>query len=234
MQQQTCWNQIGVLGDQSCSTLTNVVHCQNCSVYRQAGRGLLERPIPEKYASEWTALLAETRNDNQTHLKNTVSINIFRLGQEWLALPSSVIKQILPPKPVHSIPHRSNPLLKGIVNVQGQLLLCISLCTLLGIEAEHPLPSVPTGIVQGHGKDNGNINLHTYLVVMERERNIWTFEVDQIHGLHRCSADHLRNAPALGSTPLNRFTQAIFSWNQNNVSYLDDGRVFAALYQEAL
>lgn len=234
MQQQTCWTQVGVLGDRSCATLQTVVHCQNCSVYRQAGRGLLERPIPNEYASEWTTLLARARNHNQSHSQDTLSVNIFRLGQEWLALPSTVIKQILPPKPIHSIPHRSNALLKGIVNVQGQLLLCVSFSALLGIDTAHTTTSGGQGIDQGKSRDKDTLSPQPYLLVIEKERNVWTFEVNQVHGLHRCSAEQLRNAPALGNKPLNRFTQTIISWQQHEVSYLDDGRVFAALYQEAL
>ncbi|MEM9265122.1 MAG: chemotaxis protein CheW [Cyanobacteria bacterium P01_F01_bin.13] len=224
MQQHTCWNQIGVSGDHSCPRLSTVVHCQNCPVYRQAGRGLLERPIPEDYASEWTTLLTQVRGQRQVSDQNTLSINIFRLGQEWLALPTRVIKQVLPTRPVHSIPHRSNKLLKGIVNVQGQLLLCVSLYELLGIDITHTI----------NQRFTNNIQRNSYLLVVEKNRDVWAFEVDKLYGLHRCMSDSLRNAPSLGRNPLGRFTQAIVSWQQENVSYLDEACLFEALKQGAL
>ncbi|NEQ52985.1 MAG: purine-binding chemotaxis protein CheW [Leptolyngbya sp. SIO3F4] len=223
MQQHNCWNQVGVSGDHSCPTLATVVHCQNCSVYRQAGRGLLERPIPEDYASEWTTLLTHVRSQRQSDDQNTLSINIFRLGQEWLALPTRVIKQVLPTRPVHSIPHRSNKLLKGIVNVQGQLLLCVSLYELLGIDTAQAINQQAT-----------NAERSSYLLVVEKNRDIWAFEVDKLYGLHRCTSDSLRNAPSLGRNPLGRFTRAIVSWQDENVSYLDEACLFEALQQGAL
>lgn len=223
---------MGVLGDRSCPTLSTVVHCHNCSVYRQAGRSLLERPIPNEYATEWTCLLTQVRNRQQVPSQDTWSINIFRLGQEWLALPTTVIKQLLPPKPVHSIPHRSNQLLKGIVNVQGQLLLCISLYELLGIKSTNSLPPYSNDSIQSAA--TSNVNTASSLLVIERNRDVWAFEVDKMYGLHRCSVTDLRDAPALGSQTLKRFTQSIVSWQDKTVSYLDEVRVFEALQQEAL
>ncbi len=224
MQQQTCWNQVGVSGDHSCPTLKTVVHCQNCSVYRQAGRGLLERPIPGDYVIEWTTLLTQDRNQQQVSQQKTLSMNIFRLGHEWLALPTDVVKQVLPPRPIHSIPHRSNQLLQGIVNVQGQLLLCVSLYELLGI--------TPIRLTTLRSTDD--IKNDAYLLVIEKRQNVWAFEVDKLYGLYRCDSEGLRNAPSLGRNTLGRFTQAIVAWQDENVSYLDEGRLFDALQQGAL
>lgn len=224
MQQQTCWNQVGVSGDHSCPTLKTVVHCQNCSVYRQAGRSLLERSIPEDYATEWTTLLAQSSSQQQVSHQKTLSMNIFCLGREWLALPTTVVKQVLPPRPIHSIPHRSNQLLQGIVNVQGQLLLCVSLYELLGIT-----PTCLTPPCSTH-----EVRRDSYLLVIEKKQDIWAFEVDKLYGLYRCNPDDLRNAPSLGRNTLGRFTQAIMVWQDENVSYLDEGRLFDTLQQGAL
>lgn len=237
MQQQDCWNQTGVLGDRTCPELSSVVHCHNCSVYRQAGRGLLERPIPDEYVTEWTSLLTQVRNQQDAVAPDTVSVNIFQLGREWLALPTTVIKQILPPKPVHSIPHRSNQLLRGIVNVQGQLLLCISLEHLLGIEVDRPpVLSSPDSAPQGTATvaPATSVNVTSYLLVIEEKADVWAFEVDKMYGLHRCAETDLRNAPALGSPTLKCFTQSIMPWKNETVSYLDVRQVFEALRQEAL
>lgn len=222
MQQQTCWNQTGVLGDQSCPTLKTVVHCHNCSIYRQAGRGLLERPIPEDYATEWTTVLTQART--QVSHQKTLSMNIFRLGREWLALPTDVVKQVLSPRPIHSIPHRSNQLLRGIVNVQGQLLLCVSLYKLLGI-----VPNQLSTL-----RSTNEVRHNSYLLVIKKGQNVWAFEVDKLHGLYRCNSDLLSNAPSLGRNTLGRFTQAIVTWQTENVSYLDEGHLFEALQQGAL
>ncbi|MEL6779900.1 MAG: chemotaxis protein CheW [Cyanobacteria bacterium J06597_16] len=140
-----CWRSIGVWGDLSCSQLATEIHCRNCSVYSQGGRALLERLEPEGYTAEWTALMALPRmqpekgpggnHQQSSAVRDRLSLTIFRLQQEWMALPASVFDQVVSPSPVHSMPHYHNPLLRGIVNVHGQILPCVSIHALLGITA---------------------------------------------------------------------------------------------------
>jgi chemotaxis-related protein WspD len=78
-----CWNAIGVSGDRSCAELLEMIHCRNCPVYAQAGRSLLEREIPANYQLEWATSVAEEKTEPAA---GTLSVVIFRLGQEWLAL----------------------------------------------------------------------------------------------------------------------------------------------------
>lgn len=239
--QQNCWNQIGVQGDRTCSELEIVVHCQNCSVYSQAGRRLLDRPAPDGYVAEWTAMLAQTQTQ-QADYSTVVSVAIFRLGQEWLALPASLFNQVLEPAPVHSLPHRSDRILRGIVNVRGQLLLCVSLHELLGIAADPESPitsqlsgqktSQPTGTTQLTNRRK--VGTYPRLVVMEKQRDTWAFEVNEFYGLHRCQSAQLRNAPAFSSQSLAGFTQSILPWHDQNVSYLDADCLFNALRQQTL
>ncbi len=239
--QQTCWSQIGVQGDRTCSELETVVHCQNCSVYSQAGRSLLDRPAPAGYVAEWTAMLAQTQTQ-QTDYRTVISVAIFRLGQEWLALPARLFNQVLEPTPVHSLPHRRDRILRGIVNVRGQILLCVSLHELLGIPAdpESPITSQmsspqtgqPTGATQlTHRRKVGS---YPRLVVMAKQRNTWAFEVDEFYGLHRCQSEQLQNAPAFSSQSLAGFSQSILPWHEQNVSYLNADCLFNALQQQAL
>ncbi|MEM9217302.1 MAG: chemotaxis protein CheW [Cyanobacteria bacterium P01_F01_bin.150] len=232
MKQRNYGTRVEELGDRTSPDLASIFHRHDNAVYQPVGRDLLERPIPDEYATEWTNLLTQVRHQQQAISHDTLSVNIFRLGREWLALPSAVIKQILPPKPVHSIPHRSNRLLRGIVNVQGQLLLCVSLFNLLDIERENFIRTSTQTPPQRSLTDHKKAD--SYLLVIERNREVWAFEVDKMYGLHRCSAADLLNAPPLGNQPSNRFTQALISWRDETVSYLDAARVFEALQQEAL
>lgn len=269
-----CWNQIGVQGDRTCPELETVIHCQNCSVYSQAGRSLLDRPAPEGYVAEWTALLGQP--PQQTDYRTIVSVAIFRLGQEWLALPATVFNQVLEPAPVHSLPHRSDRILRGIVNVRGQILLCVSLHDLLGIAAApnaavsskatvhqtsghsimgHSVAGYP---VVGHSTTadpaaklaqtanrstvsssvnstvSSTVGCYPRLVVVEKQRDLWAFNVDEFYGLHRCQTDQLQKAPAFSSQSLAGFTQSILPWHNQNVSYLDADCLFNALRQQAL
>lgn len=243
--QHNCWSHIGVQGDRTCSELEIVVHCQNCSVYSQAGRSLLDRPAPEGYVAEWTKVLAQTQAQ-QTDYSTIMSVAIFRLGQEWLALPASLFNQVLEPAPVHSLPHRSDRILRGIVNVRGQLLLCVSLHDLLSIPADPEFPVTSQMMSQNTSPHTNQlagatqlthrrkVGSYPRLVVMAKQRDTWAFEVDEFYGLHRCPSEQLRNAPAFSSQSLAGFTQSILPWHDQNVSYLDADCLFNALQQQAL
>lgn len=105
-----CWNQIGVQGDRSCSELKTHIHCRNCPVYSTAGRQLLERETEVGYVSEWTQVLAQEKvtATPQFTAAGSLSVAIFRLGKEWLALPAQLFKEVTSPCPIRTLPHRSN------------------------------------------------------------------------------------------------------------------------------
>ena len=81
---EQCWNRIGVRGDRSCPELLKFTHCNNCPVFAAAGRRFLDAPSPAGYLDEWTTRLA-ARDD--TREGDESSVLVFRLGDEWLALP---------------------------------------------------------------------------------------------------------------------------------------------------
>src|SRR5215212_8068457 len=86
-----CWNRIGVRGDRSCPELASVIHCFNCPVFASAGRRFLDAPSPPGYLDEWTRRLAAGDTDESA---NELSLLVFRLGDEWLALPVSVLVEV--------------------------------------------------------------------------------------------------------------------------------------------
>ena len=60
-----------------------------------------------------------------------MAVLLFRLQAEWLALPAQVFQEVAERRPVHSLPHRRQGIVLGLVNVRGELLLCVSLARLL-------------------------------------------------------------------------------------------------------
>jgi chemotaxis-related protein WspD len=116
-----------VWGNHSCRELATWVHCHNCPVLHKAGRSLFNQTPPGDYLEEWGALLAEAHEERAVGKE---SLMIFRLGAEWLGLRAGLFQSIEEQKAVHRIPHRSNKILLGLVNIQGGLQLCISLRTL--------------------------------------------------------------------------------------------------------
>lgn len=213
-----CWNKIGVGGDRSCKELKTYIHCRNCPVYSAAGRGLLERDAPEGYIDEWTNLFAQTQlpeGSSQSENTKTQAVIIFRLGVEWLALPANLFKEVTPPSVIHTIPHRTNKTLLGIVNIRGEILMCISLSNLLGLE-----------IPEKSKNSKSNPVVQERMVVVEKNEERWVFSVDEVSSIQRFHPHQFRPAPAVITQSNESYTKAVINWQNKKVSYLDDELLF--------
>jgi chemotaxis-related protein WspD len=150
-----CWNDIGVWSETtpSCPRLAEVIHCQNCDVFARAGRGLLDRAAPAGHLEAWSEELARAKDS--VAADDRLSLFVFRVGNEWLALPMSTVKEVAEPLPVRTLPRRSGGLLAGLVNVRGELHLAFSMTMLLGVEAGENNPSsalrAPSPLTRGEG-----------------------------------------------------------------------------------
>lgn len=233
-----CWNVIGVAGDCTCPKLTTFSHCRNCPVYSATGRHLLERSIPENYRSERTQLLAESRTETENKPEifsehsylpynallatETLTVVIFRLQREWLALTYQVFKETTPPSVIHTIPYRSNQILRGLVSIRGELQLCISLTHLLNLETADTPPQALSPVV------------YSRMVVVEKAGSgVWVFAVDELYGVHRCHQDELRDTPN-GTQATHTYTKGLLKWRDRSVSYLNDELLFQTLSKKVM
>jgi chemotaxis-related protein WspD len=218
-----CWNTIGVAGDRSCPELKTHIHCRNCPIFAGAARSFFERRAPEGYLAEWSRWLAEStgfgsggdaRKANGEHFlsqEEAVSVLIFRLGQDWLAFRTKTVAEVTLPRPVHRVPHRSNSVLTGIVNLQGQVQLCVSLHGLLGASAG-PAPSP------------------RLVVLRDADRaETWAFTADDVVGVRRVPRSQWRSVPSTLINPAVGFSEAVLSWDGRTVGLLDEKRVFTAI-----
>ncbi len=210
-----CWSRIGVWGDRSCPELATVVHCHNCPVLCAAGRRFLDAPSPDGYLEEWTARLAEPE---QQQPRDLVSVLVFRLGEEWLALPVETVVEVTPPRPVRRVPFRGG-LLAGLVNVRGELHLCVRLDRLLGAAEETSAASaaLPEAVRAAR------------LLVVGRGGEVWVFAVDAVDRVYRFPAGDLAGTPPTLARASARFTRGVFRCEDRAVGYLDDQRLFEAL-----
>lgn len=205
---EQCWNRIGVRGDRSCPELLKFTHCNNCPVFAAAGRRFLDAPSPGGYLDEWTTRLAardDTREGDET------SVLVFRLGDEWLALPVAVLIEVTRPRPVHRIPHRGG-LLAGMANIRGELHLCVRIDLLLGVSA-----------VTGSDPDLRR------LVVIRRETEYWCFAADEVDQVHRVLLPDLTNAAPTLARSHGNMTRGVFPHAGRSVGLLDDARLFHSL-----
>ncbi|MBW4559595.1 MAG: chemotaxis protein CheW [Mojavia pulchra JT2-VF2] len=235
---ESCWNAIGIGGDRSCAELSTFTHCRNCPVYSTAGRHLLERTIPENYRHEWTELLAQKRagaeskllmSPEHSHVQSyvlpateTLAVVIFRLQREWLALSAQVFKETTSPSPIHTLPHRSNQILRGLMNIRGELQLCISLSNLLNLEATDTPPQPLSPMV------------YSRIVVVEKAGCTWVFAVDELYGVHRFHRDELRDSPNNFTPATQTYAKGFFHWRSRSLSYLDDELLFTTLSKKVL
>lgn len=215
-EQVDCWNKIGVRGDHSCPELLKVVHCQNCPIFAQAGQQFLNAPSPPGYLEEWSQRLADPIEEEATDLQ---SVLIFRLGNEWLALPIGVLVEVTAPLPVHRIPHRGG-LLAGLVNIRGELYLCVRLAAMLGImtssDANSVQPSRPR------------------LLVVRRDTDRWVFPVDEVDQAQRFPTRDLKPVPATVARSAMHLTRGVFHFQGRSIGYFDDARLFQALRTRVL
>lgn len=211
-----CWNTIGVRGDGSCPELARHVHCHNCPVYSHAAQALLDREPPIEYEAAATAHFAKPRPATQ---RATQSVVIFRIGGEWLALPTSVVTEIARPRQIHSLPQRGGHLI-GVANVHGELVVCVSLGRMLGLvdspasHREAPLTS------------------HPRLLVIRREELRAVCPVDEVDGIHHFQPQQLQDAPETVAKSALTYAKKVLPWRDQSVGLLDDHRLFVSLKRD--
>ena len=200
-----CWNRIGVRGDGSCPELAVHAHCRNCPVTANAGARLLDRPPAPGERRAWAAASAVVRSEKAA---TDAAAFVFRLGAEWLALPAGWVQEAAAPRAIHAIPHRRGGTLAGLVNLNGELIPCVALGRLLGVEAAAPgtAPAARRLLLAGRGVAR------------------LAFEADEVHGVLRYIAAEARPAP---SRPAH--VRALLRHGEHPVGLLDPDTLWPAL-----
>jgi chemotaxis-related protein WspD len=206
-----CWNKIGVYGDSSCKELAASVHCRNCAVYSGAAANLLNGELPVDYAARWTEQISRPKALAE---RPDGSALIFRLGPEWLALPATALMEIASLRPIHSIPHRRNGVVLGVANVRGELLVCLSLRDMLGIQAAADASVGRAGAATGR------------LLVIVRDGMRAACPVDEVHGIEPFYANDLGTVPATVARAASKYTRATLTWQGHTVGLLDEQVLF--------
>jgi chemotaxis-related protein WspD len=162
-------------------------------------RTLLQRPLPADELLENTRAVA-TPPEARDRLD--ASLLIVTLGDERLALNVSFTRRVVPVRPIHRVPHRTNELFAGICSVQGELLPVVRLDRLLGIVR--------------HGDVKAS---EQRMVVVGAESNAWAFIVDGVEGIRRFDSSTFIPPPSTVSRAMDGATDALVPL---------DGSTFAA------
>lgn len=174
---------------------------------------LLDRTIEAEDLRNTTALVAQKVPDLALLSASTF---IFRLGEEWLGLATSLIDEVVERRVIHSLPHRREGVVRGLVNVRGQLTICIAMEPLFQIDAAKP--------VRGQGSLLGR-----RLVVVASQGQRLAFEVDEVHGSHRYDPKGVKQVPSTVAHSISTFATGVLVWGDRRVGLLDGDLVVHAI-----
>ncbi len=209
-----CWKEIGVWGLSTCEKLDKYIHCRHCPEYSKAGRQLLNRPIEKKSISEWTKQFSKEKTETQDI---TLSVVIFRIENEWLAIRTEYFQEIQEWRQSHSIPFRTNRVFKGIVNINGELLLCISASELIGV-------------------GNKGVNIvdlaKKRLIILKNENLRYVIEADEFIGVISISQEELQKTPSTISKSPKSLSVRLFNFKNLQIGLLDQDKLFNTIEEE--
>ncbi|WP_028102921.1 chemotaxis protein CheW [Pseudoduganella violaceinigra] len=200
-----CWNRIGVAGDHSCGMLDKAVHCRNCDVYADAALRNLQRPVSAGYLREWAEHFRAPQDAGARHDNSCVA---FRIGREWLALPTGMFQQIAPKAMPHKLPHRAARGLRGVVNAGGKLYPCIALADLLDID-------------ESGGEARAGRHTFARMLLVQWEQQAYALPVDELHGILRYAAADLKPPAATINRGIDRYLAGVLPHEDMQIGCLD-------------
>ncbi|WP_430448096.1 MAG: chemotaxis protein CheW [Pseudomonas piscis] len=204
-----CWNRIGIHGDKSCPLLAEHIHCRNCSVYSAAATRLLDRYSLRQQDRE-RSVAEETDSDVASR-----SLLMFRLGEEWLGLPTRCLLEVASQQAIHSLPHQRSRALLGVANVRGALVACLSLTELLGLDSTPAIAS--------------SARVMPRMLIIGAEGGPVVVPVDEVHGIHAIEERILDNASASGDQANAKYTRGVLQWQGRSLRLLDEEQLLSAV-----
>ena len=105
----------------------------------------------------------------------------------------------------------------GLASVRGELLVCVSLGQVVGVE---PLAAAS-------GDRRGTV--YRRLLVIRREDVRVVCPVDEVHGIQRVLPRELKSVPTTVAKAAVTYSTALLSWQGHSVGILDDQLLFYSL-----
>jgi chemotaxis-related protein WspD len=216
-----CWNRIGTRGDNSCPRLAEHARCLNCPVFAQGAARLLDRPLSDAELAPRSH--AGTPIDNEASRVHASRVDAamqpalaFRIAGEWLALPTSVVREVDVVRAIHSLPHRRTRAVLGVVNVRGALTIAVSLGELLNMD---------------HAADSRRSTRNSYarMLVAAHDSAPVAFPVDEVEGVVRYAEGALLPVPATLSRATALHARGVLACRDTTIGLLDPARLFDSI-----
>ena len=203
-----CWNQIGVWKKtgEVCPKLAEIRHCQHCDTFINAGLDMLDRDLADDYIAENTKIYALEKEQEDNTL---ISALFFRIAKEWYAIKTNLLKEIIEVTDIHSIPHQQHEKIMGLVNVRGEIELCIALNSMLSVDIE----SI---------EKNNQVNKQERMVVIHLDSGKYVFLVDELMGIFRINEREVKQTPTSIVHTKQQLISGIFDYEQKHIGLIDE------------
>ena len=179
----------------------------------KSANSLLDRTPPAELIEEWTADLASPKNFSEA--EDLMAVIVFRCNQQWSALSAHIFDCVCTPRPIRTVPLRTGDAFRGLVNIDGELSLCVSLPTILGIADEG---EYQTGLLTTR---------RLCLIRCERERV--AFEVDELLGHRSIPRNSFTSVPENLAGNSNSYTESYCTLEGKLIALLNINKLSASL-----
>ena len=177
--------------------------------YRTAGDPVRAIALLDRYGS---SLERDADDYGQGEAQEPVgeqrSLLIFRLGEQWLAIATRCLAEVMPVSPIHSLPHRKSTGLLGVTNVRGTLVACLSLSELLDLETDD-------------SRQNGQ-RVIPRMLILESGSGPLVVPVDEVSGIQKIPLARISNAKQDDKRTISRFTAGVLQWRGQSITLLND------------
>lgn len=179
---------------------------------------LLDRPLTDADLREATRRVASPMAPSKEHVEPLL---LFHACGEFLALPAITVTRVTRVAPVHRIPHRSNKVIRGLCNIQGDLMICGNLVSLLELVGDVP------------ASDDDRSDDDRRMIVLGDEAEPWAVQVDSVDGVAYLDPQTFKKPPITVERALHRYTDRLVPTVHSLASLLNVERVLSG-FQAAL
>lgn len=166
---------------------------------------LLDRPLSAEDLDDRTARVARRLGDSD-HV--AACVMVFTLGGEHFAIAAEEVGCVRSPAAVHPIPHKTNDIMRGLCNIDGELILCMDLAGILRVR--------PTVVEH---------ETAARFVVIGEDHARWAFAVDEVVGMYNYNIDKEQALPLTVSEDLRHFGTTVVHLDDCQATRLDVERV---------
>jgi chemotaxis-related protein WspD len=167
-----CWKSKGIYGDRSCEKLKEHIHCRNCEVYTEAASILRDQFYLNELVQEDVVLNQHLQSTDIEPMQRYI---LFRLDSQWFAILSRFLSEVSLNLAIRAVPNRHSTTLRGVCNVKGQLLPCISMHRMFSLSESAVNEVTSRMLVLQHSSGAFVVSVDQILEITLLTQSIWDF-----------------------------------------------------------